>query len=406
MSSSPSTPNSGDAVPVDLRPEDVKAVFLEFLGRVASSGDVATWMQVGSLRAFLDGVLDSEEYARRVAMRAASETAQPHGPFLNCWIADWERFARPPGDLSPDGVVIVGKSGHLFIHGGSNHNLAAQRGEVEMATGWMQEWQGIVTGRFDHARRAGRRLACLVVPEKLAVYADCFPENLTPVHPRPVLRLLDEGQLPIVYPLEALREARKDGDTYLLTDSHLTTSGNRLLAAPTMLELGVSPALLDQVEDAPRPHLGSGDLGLHFDPPVAEVMRPLAAASRATIASDNWTEISSVGGHIGTIRTFHRDDAPDPRTVVIFGDSYAFGDDAYQGLSWFLAQIFREVHFIWAPFGWDPDYLDDVDAELVVCQTAERFVGRVPRPWVDARSLSQETIGRRRALTDEYIFED
>jgi hypothetical protein len=392
-------------MPADLRTEDVEAVFREFLGRTASSGDVATWMQVGSLRAFLDGVLASEEYARRLATRAG-ETGQSGKTFLNCWIAGWERFARPPGELSPDGVVIVGKSGHLFIHGGSNHNLAAQRGEVEMAAGWLDEWQGIVTGRLDHARRAGRRLACLVVPEKLAVYADCFPENLTPGRPRPVLRLLDEGQLPIVYPLKALRDARKDGDTYLLTDSHLTPRGNRLLAAATLKELGISPTSLDHVEDAPRPHLGSGDLGLHFDPPVVEVMRPLASASRATIASDNWAEISSVGGHIGTMRVFRRDDAPDPRTVVIFGDSYAFGDDAYQGLSWFLAQVFREVHFIWAPFGWDPDYLDSVDAELVVCQTAERFIGRIPKPRIDVRSLSQRTLGQQRALTDEHIFED
>ncbi len=78
-----------------------------------------------------------------------------------------------------------------------------------------------------------------------------FPENLTPGRPRPVLRLLDEGQLPIVYPLEALRDARKDGDTYLLTDSHLTPRGNRLLAAATMRELGASPTLLHEVDDHP-----------------------------------------------------------------------------------------------------------------------------------------------------------
>jgi alginate O-acetyltransferase complex protein AlgJ len=394
------------AVTGDLRPEDIEAVFREFLGRAATAGDVAVWMQVGSLRTFLDGVLASEEYARRVATRVASEQSQSRAPFLNCWIAGWERFARPPGDLSSDGVVIVGTSGHLFIHGGSNHNLAAQRGEVDMAPDWLEEWRGIVTGRLDHAQRAGQRLVCLVVPEKLAVYADHFPENLTPNHPRPVLRLLDEGLLPLVYPLEALRDARTDGDTYLLTDSHLTLRGNLILAEATIKELGVPPALLHDTEDASRPHLGAGDLGRHFNPPIVEVMTSMTGASRATVVSDNWAEVSRVGGHIGTIRVFRREDARDGRTVVVFGDSYGFGDDAYQGLSWFLAQVFREVHFVWAPFGWDPDYLDSVGAELVVCQTAERFVGRIPRLRVDARSLAQDTIRQRRALTDEYIFED
>ena len=135
-------------------------------------------------------------------------------------------------------------------------------------------------------------------------------------------------------------------------------------------------------------------------------MEPLASASCATIASDNWAEISGVGGHIGTTRVFRRDDAPDPRTAVIFGDSYAFGDDAYQGLSWFMAQVFREVHFVWAPFGWDPDYLDSVGAELVVCQTAERFIGLTPKPSIDVRSLAQRTLSQRRALTEEHIFAD
>ena len=405
MSSSSSVPGAGDTAPDDLRPEDIEAVFREFLGRDASSGDVAIWMQVGSLRAFLDGVLASEEYARRVAARA-THTEQARRPFLNCWMAGWEDFARPPGELLPDGVVIVGKHGHLFIHGGSNHNLAAQLGEVEMAPGWLDDWRSIVTERLDHAQRAGRRLACLVVPEKLAVYADCFPEPLTPSRPRPVLRLLDEGQLPLVYPLQALRDARMDGDTYMLTDSHLTIRGNRLMAAATLRELGVSPDLLDRVEDASRPHLGSGDLGRHFDPPVVEVMEPLASASCATIASDNWAEISGVGGHIGTTRVFRRDDAPDPRTAVIFGDSYAFGDDAYQGLSWFMAQVFREVHFVWAPFGWDPAYLDNVGAEIVVCQTAERFIGLTPKPSIDVRSLAQRTLSQRRALTEGHIFAD
>lgn len=405
MSTFPSVPGTGDTAPSDLRPEDIEAVFREFLGRDANSGDVAMWMQVASLRAFLDGVLASEEYARRVAARTA-DTAQADGPFMNCWIAGWERFARPPGQLSPDGVAIVGKHGHLFINGGSNHNLAAQRGEVEMAAGWLEDWRSIVTERLNHEQRAGRRLACLVAPEKLAVYADCFPEDLTPHSPRPVLRLLEEGRLPLVYPLQELRDAREHGDTYMRTDSHLTVLGNRLMAAAVLRELGASPELLDQVQDASEPRLGSGDLGLHFDPPVVEAMTKLTGTSRATIASDNWAEVAGLGGHIGTMRVFRREDAPDPRTVVVFGDSYAFGHDAYQGLSWFLAQAFREVHFIWAPFGWDPDYLDDVGAELVVCQTAERFIGRIPKPRIDVRSLSRRTLGGQRALTDENIFED
>lgn len=153
-------------------------------------------------------------------------------------------------------------------------------------------------------------------------------------------------------------------------------------------------------------HLTSGDLGQHFSPPVVEIGKRLVAPSRSTIISDNWAEVVSLGGHIGTHRIFCRDDAPDRRTVVVFGDSYGFGDEAYPGLSWFLAQVFRQVHFVWVPFGWDPNYLDRVDAELVICQTAERFVPRVPRLRVDVDSLAQRGAAERRVVGLEGIFDD
>jgi alginate O-acetyltransferase complex protein AlgJ len=390
----------------DLRPEHVAAVFREFLGRVATPGDIAIWMQTGSLHALMDGVLGSEEYAQRLARRDLNERAQAHGRFVNCWIPGWEGFARPPGEISPDGVAIVGDRGHIFIYGGTNNNVASHRGEVEMAGGWMDAWRDLVNERIEHARNAGRRIACLVVPEKLAVYGDVFPQDLTARGLRPVQSLLEVARLPLVYPEDALRDRRADGDTYLRTDSHLTALGNILLARATMTELGVAATMFDDLPHAPHPHLGAGDLGLHFDPPVMEVMTPMAGASRATLISDNWAQIVAVGGHIGTMRVFRREDAADQRTVVVFGDSYSFGDEAYQGLSWFLAQAFREVHFVWVPFGWDPDYLDSVSADLVVCQTAERFIGRVPNTRVDVRALEQETITRNRALTEASIFSD
>lgn len=406
MSSSASKREPPDNAGGDLRPDDIEVIFREFLGRVATPGDVAQWMQSGSLRVLLDGVLASEEYAERIAMRERSEEVRASKPFLNCWVEGWECFTRPPGDVSPDGVVIVGEAGHLFICAGTNDNVAMYCGEVQMAENWLDKWRTLVAKRLDHAQRTGRHLANLVVPEKLAVYADCYPQDLTARGPRPVLRLLDEGTLPLVYPIEALRDARNGGDTYLRTDSHLTPRGNLILAEATVRELGVSPALLREVEDSAAPNLAAGDLGLHFDPPLLEVMRPMAGASRATVVSDNRAEVARVGGHIGTMRVFRREDAPDERTAVVFGDSYGFGDDAYQGLSWWLAQIFREVHFVWVPFGWDPKYLDSVNAELVVCQTAERFMGRVPRLGINVRSLARETVARRRAVSEERIFSD
>jgi hypothetical protein len=279
------------------------------------------------------------------------------------------------------------------------------RGEIAMAPNWLEGWKALVHERRAQAHDAGRPICCLVVPDKLAVYSDLFPQPLDTGGPRPVVRLLEEAALPLVYPCEVLREARAGGETYMTTDSHLTNRGNRLLALATVEALGASPALLDGVSADQLSYVASGDLGRHFTPPIVELQQRFVAPSAAAIVEDNWPEVSSAGGHIGTLRVFRRDDAPDDRTVVVFGDSYGFGDDAYPGLSWFLAQIFREVHFVWVPFGWDPDYLERVDAQLVVCQTAERFIARLPRERVDVRALV-EGVGGGGTLGLEQVFGD
>ncbi|MCU1489208.1 MAG: hypothetical protein JWM85_613 [Acidimicrobiaceae bacterium] len=386
----------------DLLPEHVEAVFLEFLGRPASPEDVRIWMAGGSLRAFVDGVLASEEYASRRAARAAGAGET----FLNCWIPGLERFSRPVGSMSPDGVAIVGGDGHLFLHGGSNHNLAMYRGEVAMASDWLERWRVLGAERLGHAQAAGISLCCLVVPDKLGVYGDLFPNDLDSGATRPLMRLLEDGSFPLLYPCEPLRDARALEDTYMVTDSHLTPHGNRLLAEATLTALGASRSLLDDVPREQQSFLACGDLGQHFRPPIVEVSQRLLASSAATIASDNWPEVLAARGHIGTLRVFRYEDAPDQRTVVVFGDSYGFGDEAYPGLSWYLAQAFREVHFAWVPFGWDPDYLDRVGAGLAICQTAERFIPRVPRSRVDVEMLAEEVARGKGALGLERIFGD
>ena len=101
---------------------------------------------------------------------------------------------------------------------------------------------------------------------------------------------------------------------------------------------------------------------------------------------------------------FRNEVAPDQRIAVVFGDSFGFSAAYYQGLSWFLAQVFREVHFVWVPFGWDSEYVRRVGAEAVLIQGAERFVARVPHLNVDVSqprrgdAAAQAADGRRAGL--------
>ena len=396
----------------DLLPGHVEAVFEEFLGRPASPHDVEVWMATGSLRALLDGVIASEEYALRSAQRSRTSEGAREGPFVNCWAENVQAFTRPVGSVSGDGVAMVGRDGHLFLCGGTNENLSNYLGTTAMAPDWQDRWDELLRERVAHARAAEVTACFLVVPDKLAVYGDLFPDPLRSAGRRPIRRLLDDASLPLLYPSEQLSRARAGGDTYMSTDTHLTFRGNRVLAHVTLAALGCSEVPASDVTGSSE-QVFAGDLGRHFVPPVVEVAENLVISSYAEVIRDNHEEVTAAGGHIGTMRAFRRPDAPDPRTVVVFGDSYGFGGtvrgfvgDTYRGLSWFLAQVFREVHFAWVPFGWDPGYLESVGAELVVCQTAERFITRVPRRRVDVRQLARDAVRHDGVVGLERIFGD
>jgi len=243
------------------------------------------------------------------------------------------------------------------------------------------------------------------VPDKLAVYEQQYPEPLTKVAPRPIERLLADGDLPLLYPLAELREAAADAHVYLRTDTHLTFHGNQLLFASLREPLGIE-AEPDLAGLAARPYVAPGDLGVKFDPPILEVMEVPSTLHGARIVADNRTAIAATGGHIGTRRVYVNETAPDRRTVVLFGDSFGFGAEHYQGAAWFLAQVFRETHFLWIPFGWDPGYVRAAGADVVVSQGAERFVARAPELAVDVSELEARVLGGAPVAVDQSSVDE
>ncbi len=266
---------------------------------------------------------------------------------------------------------------------------------------WLDEWRALIRERRAEMDSLGTASAWLVVPDKLAVYEDRYPEELVRVGPRPMERLLELPDLPLVYPLAELRKAAAAGEeVYLRTDTHLTFRGNQLLFASVAAQLGVEdPPDFSALAHHSYPTMG--DLGAKFEPEIVSIVSDPGSLLEAEIVEDNRAEIEAVGGHVGTRRVFRNKAAPDPRVAVVFGDSFGFGAPHYQGLSWFMAQSFREVHFIWVPFGWDSDYVRRIGAQAVLIQGAERFVARVPQPAVEVATLAEETLHRKQALDTE-----
>jgi hypothetical protein len=248
--------------------------------------------------------------------------------------------------------------------------------------------------------------ALLMVPDKLAVYEGRYPEPLDKVGPRPAERLLGLPELEMLYPLEELRATAQAEDVYLRTDTHLTFRGNEILFRSLVDALKIDAGTIPDFSAMPlRSYPITGDLGAKFEPPIVSVVSEPNTLGGAEIAEDNRAEIEAVGGHIGTRRVFRNGDAPDRRVAVLFGDSFGFSAAFYQGVSWFMAQVFREVHFVWIPFGWDPDYVRAVGAEAVLVQGAERFAARVPHHRSEVARLAEQTLARRQPIGVEAVLD-
>jgi alginate O-acetyltransferase complex protein AlgJ len=356
---------------------------------------------VPDLDSLLRVVLDSAEFTERMREERARNAA-----LVNVYHPDLAGFGLQPGTRSDDDIAIVGHDGSLFLCGGSNANLGQYVGAVEMEPSWLGEWRDVVLRRRQEMRAMGLASATLVVPDKLAVYEERYPEALEKVGPRPVERLLSVPDLDVLYPLAELRATATTEDVYLRTDTHLTFRGNELLFRSLLAPLGIESTGIPDFAAMPLVSYPiSGDLGMKFEPRIVSIVSEPNTLGSAEIVEDNRAEIEAVGGHIGSRRIFRNEAAPDRRVAVLFGDSFGFSAAYYQGISWFMAQVFREVHFVWVPFGWDPDYVRRVGAGAVLIQGAERFVARVPRPQVEVAALAEETLRRKQPVGAESVFD-
>ena len=388
-----------------LTREQVLSVYRQVLGRTPSEPEIDYQLSgTSTLDDMLRIALDSDEYVAQMRERSTDDSSRSP-TVVNVFHPDLASWGHPPGARSDDGIAIVGHDGWLFLCGGSNANLGQYVGAVEMEPTWLEEWQEVVRGRAAMSSDLDVASAMLVVPDKLAVYEEHYPEDLTRVGPRPIERLLEVPDMPIVYPLAELQAAAASGEeVYLRTDTHLTFRGNEQLFSSVLTAL--------EVEDPPdfttlplRSYAIAGDLGVKFDPQIVSVVSEPNSLHNASIVEDNREEIAAVDGHIGTRRVFRNEQATDPRLAVLFGDSFGFSAAYYQGLSWFMAQVFREVHFVWVPFGWDADYLRRTGAGAVLVQGAERFVSRVPHIDVDVSRLAEETLRRKQPVGIERVFD-
>jgi len=388
-----------------LEREDIVAIYRQVLGRPPAEEEIAHQLvNRATLEQALRVALDSDEY-RALRHHQDLREVELAPTFVNVYEEGIARWTTPPGTRSADGVAIVGREGWLFLNGGNNDLIAQYTGAYELDPDWLVRWRRLIDHRIRSAGELGVDLAMLMLPDKLTVYNRHFPLPLERIGPRPVERLLaDPSARDILYPLDDLRATAAAGEeVFLRTDSHFNRRGSAILATHSLRKLGAEmPAGWDEVPL--RTYPVAGDLGARFDPRLVSLYTVPASFGQARIVENNKAAIYAAGAHIGTRSVYVNEAAPDPRVLVVFGGSASYADPGYQGLSWFYSQVFREVHSIWFPFGWDSEYLRRVGAEAVVISGGDRLVVRVPREDVDTAALAADTLSRGRPVGVERII--
>jgi hypothetical protein len=280
-----------------------------------------------------------------------------------------EQYRREAETVSQSGAVIRGFAGHLFIADGGNQWEQQLVGHLRLTEVALAIWAAALSSRLARAADLRVRLVHVVIPEKQLVLpgfrwrTDCAPD----LSLRPLLHIqAAAARCPILYPVEALRQAAAWCEVHWRGNSHWCASGC-VIAARDILR-----ALLDAEPDfEPAFSLERTafrhDLLTHFpeDQAVEEVIRLREAGKRVF---DNMMFAQT--GHYGGSHYITRNlDAPVRESLIIFGDS----NSCDMGLAAALSAVFMDVHFVWSKtVNWD--YVQEMKARFVVWESAERFL--------------------------------
>ena len=296
----------------------------------------------------------------------------------------WDEEVAPlyvsVGLKSPAGDAIVGRDGYLFLTEGTNSvlkQLSAEPASPDV-TDVAAAWIALFTSRLMALKARKCRYYQIIIPEKISTIPEYYPTAIKV--PSPLLDTIesvisDRRALKSLYfpALACLKGSERI--PFQRTGSHLSPYGAFHLFRSFLSFLGHKATLeVDWNEDVSE--IGSGDTGLRF---FGTKLYEETHCAKTNLAPPTMVEnyVPDDGGHIGRRVIFANASNPSRLRVVVFGNSF-FGIANQESLLWWFSRYFREVHFLWNP-EFDFGYIDTVKPDLVIGQTIERFLVRVPK---------------------------
>jgi hypothetical protein len=297
----------------------------------------------------------------------------------------------PVGLRSDNGQVVLGRDGHLFLLVGSNGEVSRLGAEAAERARLVAAWLDLIEARRARCAAEGRRFLQLIVPEKASLVPELLPDP-SGGGPSPFLLALEaeiaaRPQLAActISGLGVLREAAAAAGVRLSAmvrrlDSHPSPLGMHSLAVAVLRRLGEAPP--DLATGFGPPRLAAGDLSAQFlaAPMFEDVPHVLPRSLRQFGVEPRLVDshVPAEGGHVGRWERSLARGAPSAGRMLAFGNSVCGSVTAGQALlSGWLARWFAGY-----AFHWQPALVGAVVAterpDVVLCQTVERFMGRVP----------------------------
>lgn len=293
----------------------------------------------------------------------------------------------PVGLAALDGSAELGESGHFFLTGGSNGLRSLyDRGltdESRARTNHVaSRWRGTFDARAAALTELGAAYVQCVVPEKLTALRHLHG---TVDGPTNLLVAVEERTASCPYYVSLLSGElgglATDPGSWLRYDTHLSPAGARGVFRGLMRAAGLDVTSLDEVDFGSETFY-SGDLARRmFGMTLWDPQLDPSPGSGPLLMGEPPRLVHSVdpaeSGHVGTSRVWRRDGAPVDGVAVAFANSFFERGQRPSAMSWWASRYFREFHFVWGG-DVDLDYVTRVQPDLVIGQTVERFLGRVP----------------------------
>lgn len=286
-------------------------------------------------------------------------------------------LSLPLGLKSPGNTAIIGRQGHIFLLEGTNdlieqHRIDPDSPEVAESA---HSWASIFVQRADKLAQRGISYLQLVIPDKSSLVPEAFPEPITA--PTPRLSCLDQMMSDREWYLSGYSVLSGRHDALRLTDCHLSATGALLVVRAMLARLGLPQPEVPEF----RIEITTGDVAQMYAPAVffERIPRLLVEQlspnlQKAEIAREHRPTF----GHVGTRVSWRNEAAPIGKRVLMFGNSYCGIGESAETLSWHLGRYFQQYEFCWSP-EIDLDLVDEIQPDIVIAQTVERFLLRVPK---------------------------